>query len=33
MGLLTYKYYDSPEGQECFEKMFYMSKYSAFLGE
>lgn len=33
MGLLNYKYYDSPEGEECYHKLFYMSKHAAFIGE
>lgn len=33
MGILNYKYYDSPEGQECFHKMFYMSKHAALISK
>ncbi|KAI9563034.1 hypothetical protein GHT06_010491 [Daphnia sinensis] len=31
-ALMNYKYYDSPEGQDCFQKMFYMSKHAAYFG-
>jgi hypothetical protein len=32
MEILKYKYYDSPEGQDCLGKVFYMSKWSAYFG-
>ena len=32
-SLLKYKYYDSPEGQDGFHKMFYMSRHAAFIGK
>ena len=33
MELMRYKYYDTPEGQDCFPKMFYMAKVAATCGE
>ncbi|KAJ2948802.1 hypothetical protein O0L34_g8060 [Tuta absoluta] len=31
-GLLSYKYYDTPEGQDIYKKTFVMSKYAAASG-
>ena len=33
MDILKYKYYDSPEGQDCLGKMVYMSKWAAYFGK
>lgn len=33
MELMKYKYYDTPDGQDCFPKMFYISKYAASVGK
>lgn len=30
---MNYKYYDSPEGKDGFQKMFYMSKHAAYFGK
>ncbi|CAG9127553.1 hypothetical protein JYU34_014034 [Plutella xylostella] len=32
MSLLTYKYYDTPEGHDIFKKVFVTSKYAALSG-
>lgn len=32
MSLLTYKYYDSPEGQDVYKKVFVTSKYATITG-
>ncbi len=33
MELMKYKYYDSPEGQDVFAKMFYTSKQCSKAGK
>ena len=30
---MNYKYYDTPEGQDCFLKMGYLTKNAAIFGE
>ncbi|CAG5014835.1 unnamed protein product [Parnassius apollo] len=32
MSLLTYKYYDTPEGQDIYKKVFVTSKYAVLTG-
>lgn len=33
MSILTYKYNDTPEGEDCFQKMFYLTKHAALLSK
>jgi len=33
MEFMKYKYYDSPEGQDVFKKMFYTSKEASKAGK